>query len=181
MNWRTESESDNAYWLVMRRTTTESEKTVATIIGQRTKTSGTDYEWIDGDVTIDTTYYYRLADVAYDGHLSYHSEQTIRIDRPGEARLFGNFPNPFNPETTIRFSLPHDANVRLKIYNALGQLVRILDERSLKAGYQAITWNGRNDRDSPVASGVYLYRLVIRYSTDRVRPAVHTGKMTYLR
>lgn len=181
LNWRTESESDNAYWLVMRRTTTESEKTVATIIGQGTKARGTDYEWIDGDVTMDTTYYYRLADVSYDGHILYHSEQTIRIDRPSEARLFGNFPNPFNPETAIRFSLPYDANIKLKIYNALGQQVRTLEERSLTAGYHTIKWNGRNDRGSAVASGVYLYRLVIRYSTNRDRWTVRTGKMTYLR
>lgn len=79
--------------------------------------------------------------------------QTLRFD------LYGNYPNPFNPTTTIRFDLPVAAPVRLDIFNLRGQKVRSLVNSDLPAGTHSVVWNGRDDLDSPVSSGVYLYRL----------------------
>ena len=71
-----------------------------------------------------------------------------------------NTPNPFNPTTTIAFTLANDGVVSLRVYNALGQQVRTLVNRHTTAGHHTVTWNGRDDRGNAVASGVYLYRLV---------------------
>ncbi len=78
---------------------------------------------------------------------------------PTAIELAHNYPNPFNPSTTIRFSLPRSADVTLKIYNTLGQLVKTLVDGYVQAGYKEIVWNGRNDSGASIASGIYIYRM----------------------
>ena len=78
---------------------------------------------------------------------------------PSQFELAQNYPNPFNPGTTIRYALPYQAEVRLEIYNALGQLVKVLVNKSQTAGIKTVNWNGTNQFGEPVSSGVYLYRL----------------------
>jgi hypothetical protein len=73
--------------------------------------------------------------------------------------LYPNFPNPFNPETTISFSLAKDMPAKLRIYNLKGQLVRNLLSDTTPKGDHKIVWNGYDDKGLPVGSGVYLYRL----------------------
>ncbi len=79
---------------------------------------------------------------------------------PVTFALDQNYPNPFNPSTAIRFALPREAEVSLRVVNALGQTIRVLlaGERR-PAGYHEIIWNGRNDGGSRAASGVYFYTL----------------------
>jgi len=69
-----------------------------------------------------------------------------------------NYPNPFNPATTIRYQLPEAAAVQLVIYNVLGQQVRSLVSERREAGYHQIAWDGRNDAGAQVGSGIYIYR-----------------------
>ncbi len=78
---------------------------------------------------------------------------------PHVFALYPNYPNPFNPTTTIRFELPEAARVTLTIYNMLGQKVRTLVNGNLEAGFQKVVWNGTNVYNQPVASGLYLYSL----------------------
>ncbi len=73
--------------------------------------------------------------------------------------LHQNYPNPFNPATEIRFDLPYTAKVELKVFNVLGQEIATLLSRELPSGSHSVTWNGRDDYDQPVSSGVYFYRL----------------------
>ncbi len=80
---------------------------------------------------------------------------------PHTLTLAGNFPNPFNPETLIRFGLPASTSVQLVIFNTLGQKVRTLlsGTQALPAGWHQVRWDGRNDAGEPVSSGLYLYQL----------------------
>ena len=93
---------------------------------------------------------------------------------PQTFQLGQNFPNPFNPSTTIPLFVPASARVRLDIYSAGGQRVRMLLDQVLPPGSHELTWDARDDRGQPVSSGLYLYCLQI---DDQAR----TRKMTLLR
>ncbi|RME31464.1 MAG: T9SS C-terminal target domain-containing protein [Candidatus Zixiibacteriota bacterium] len=79
---------------------------------------------------------------------------------PVTFELYQNYPNPFNPSTTIEYSLPRRSRVVIEIFNVLGRNVRRLVDEQAEAGRHRVVWDGRNDAGRPVASGVYLYRLV---------------------
>jgi hypothetical protein len=68
-----------------------------------------------------------------------------------------NYPNPCNPETTISYSLPQAGNTSVSIYNIKGQLVRQLVNEKQTVGKHEVHWNGKDDQNQAVASGVYLY------------------------
>jgi hypothetical protein len=79
---------------------------------------------------------------------------------PTAYELSPNFPNPFNPATTIRYALPKAENVTLQVFNLLGEVVATLVNNELKeAGYHAAIWNGRNAAGNMVGSGVYFIRM----------------------
>ncbi len=78
---------------------------------------------------------------------------------PEDYALFQNYPNPFNPITTIRFSLPVNADVTLKIFDVTGREIQTIVSSTMTAGTHEVQWNGRNSAGLRVASGVYLYRL----------------------
>ncbi|MCL5019932.1 MAG: T9SS type A sorting domain-containing protein, partial [Patescibacteria group bacterium] len=68
-------------------------------------------------------------------------------------------PNPFNPITTIQYTLPQGTQVNLSIYNILGQEIKSLVRKYETAGVYKVEWNGTNSFGKPVSGGVYLYRL----------------------
>ncbi|MFC1483440.1 T9SS type A sorting domain-containing protein [Candidatus Neomarinimicrobiota bacterium] len=79
---------------------------------------------------------------------------------PTEYRLSQNFPNPFNPQTSIQFSCPNLGWVRMDVYNLLGQRVTTLVDGIYQGGTYNVNWEGVDDRGVPVASGVYIYSLM---------------------
>ncbi len=82
------------------------------------------------------------------------------LEPSNKAVLHANYPNPFNPETKISFSLPHNESVNLNIYNTKGQLVKtVIDNEYLETGNHSIIWKGINDQGKTVGSGVYFYKL----------------------
>jgi hypothetical protein len=78
---------------------------------------------------------------------------------PTEFSLLQNFPNPFNPETTIKYNLAEGADVNLRIYNIVGQVVRTMVADRQSAGRYQVQWNGTDDRGMPVSSGIYFYQI----------------------
>ncbi len=78
---------------------------------------------------------------------------------PHKTILFPNYPNPFNPVTTIRYALAEPGYVTLSIYNMLGQHIRALIAQQQQAGEFLVSWHGKDDRAKQVASGLYFYRL----------------------
>ncbi|MEA2096075.1 MAG: FlgD immunoglobulin-like domain containing protein [Candidatus Cloacimonadota bacterium] len=79
---------------------------------------------------------------------------------PAEISLHQNYPNPFNPATTISFDVTQTSSfVTLEIYNMKGQKVKQLVNEQLSAGQYSVTWNGNDDSDNPVSSGIYFYKL----------------------
>jgi hypothetical protein len=78
---------------------------------------------------------------------------------PEKFELGRNYPNPFNPSTTISFALPGEIAIELKIYNIRGQEVKTLISKVMPAGYHEVVWDGKNSGGEEVSSGVYFYRL----------------------
>jgi len=77
-----------------------------------------------------------------------------------KVKLLGNYPNPFNPQTIIEFQLSKKMPVEINIYNIKGQKIRTLMNEEKEAGAHSVVWNGNNDNNFPVSSGVYFYRMV---------------------
>jgi hypothetical protein len=78
---------------------------------------------------------------------------------PAEVKLYDNYPNPFNPMTTLSYDLPAASHVKLDIYNVLGQHISTLVDMTQEAGRHQVIWDGTDLNGNPVASGVYVYRL----------------------
>jgi hypothetical protein len=78
---------------------------------------------------------------------------------PGRFSLSQNHPNPFNPATTMEYSLPARSFVALEIYNLLGQKVVTLVNQEMEAGVHQVVWDGKDSQGNKVSSGVYFYRI----------------------
>lgn len=93
------------------------------------------------------------------------------LEIPGaESRLFGAYPNPFNPQTTLAFELSQQDVVKLRVFGLSGRLVRrLLDGENVSEGQNEIVWNGRDDTGRQVASGAYFYRLEARNFSETKR------------
>jgi len=93
---------------------------------------------------------------------------------PHAFNLYNNYPNPFNPVTTLRYDLPEDALVNITIYDIMGRIVRTLINSQQNAGFKSIQWNATNDAGSPLSAGLYLYKI----QADNL---VQTRKMVLLK
>lgn len=80
-------------------------------------------------------------------------------ESPSKTELFANYPNPFNPSTTIKYSTASAGRVQLQVFDAAGRRIRVLVDEEQAAGNHDVTFDGRDDAGSAVASGVYFYRL----------------------
>jgi hypothetical protein len=119
------------------------------------------YTFMDNNVKDSETYTYLLTTVNTNGD-EVEAGRLSNVTYSGKQFIFAlkmNYPNPFNPSTTIAFNVPATGKASLKIYNAAGQLVRSLIDGKVEAGYHTVVWNGRNDSNELTASGVYFYVL----------------------
>lgn len=87
------------------------------------------------------------------------------VNTVDDFELLGNYPNPFNPSTTIVFNLNANENVAIEIFNHLGEKVRELSNKEYFAGENKILWNGLNDENKNVSSGIYLYKISTAQNT----------------
>ncbi|MBN2104036.1 T9SS type A sorting domain-containing protein [bacterium] len=86
--------------------------------------------------------------------------ETKQENVPAEFRLERNYPNPFNPNTTIAFSISGPSLLRLEVYNVFGEKIRtLISDRQYEAGRWKAVWDGRNDKGAAVSSGIYFFRL----------------------
>ena len=130
--------------------------------GQDTVVDSVIIRWSSGAVD-------RLIDVAVNQILDITEGSTTgiasRVVMPETASLQGNYPNPFNPQTTIHFSLPGLERVTVKVLDILGRQVRTLIDNRLLSGQQQVRWDGCDQALCPVASGVYLCQLTVAGTT----------------
>lgn len=164
IEWTTASEWNSLGFHVYRSTDPNGpyEKlTVSVIPNQGNSSSGSEYLYIDSDARAGVSYWYRIEEVNADGENTFFGPIHIHdtFAQPHSFELAQNFPNPFNNSTMIRYQLPKEAFVNLAVYDILGQKVRTLVQEEQSINYYEISWNGRNDSDQILPSGIYFMRL----------------------
>jgi hypothetical protein len=97
---------------------------------------------------------------------------------PVRTELTGNFPNPFNPTTSIKYALQEDSRINLEIFNIKGQKVKTLADGNQSAGYHTIVWDGKDNNGRTSASGLYFYKMVSEGNSGRY---TSTKKMLLLK
>ena len=153
IEWQTATEINNAGFSIERSPDNQKFSEVAFIKGKGTSTEKSLYRYVDNSA-LSGKYYYRLKQVDFDGTYSYSKTIEADLGLPKNYALDQNYPNPFNPSTTIRFAIPTNAKVSIKLYNTLGQEVKNLFKSEVNAGVHETLFNAAN-----LSSGIYFYRI----------------------
>ncbi len=164
LKWITESEIENLGFNIYRSTSRDGEFVMLNaklIAGAGSSSESHAYSYIDRDVKSGLTYWYKLEDVDYNGKTEFHGPISAMLANttPTEFGLHKNYPNPFNPVTTISYDLAKDVYVELAVYNMLGGKVITLVNGNQPAGSYQLEWDGRDSRGLIVSSGLYLLRI----------------------
>jgi Secretion system C-terminal sorting domain/Kelch motif len=166
--WETASELNNSGFSVERKFANSEYIEVGFVPGFGTTTEAKSYSFSDQNLK-NGNYSYRLKQIDYDGTFAYSDEVEVEVNGPLTFDLAQNYPNPFNPSTSIKYSVPEAGNIRLSIYNTVGEEVAILVNGLSQAGSFEVTFDASN-----LSTGVYLYKL-------QSAKSVHTKKMILLK
>ncbi|KAA3606901.1 MAG: T9SS C-terminal target domain-containing protein [Calditrichaeota bacterium] len=175
LNWSTASETENEGFNVYRKIGNgnyfqiASFKSNSELVGALNSTTSNSYSFVDNsEFRNGETYTYYISDVETNGVETKHEEsaQSVKFILDGEVtqtkldyELAQNFPNPFNPSTTINFQIKKDQRVKLQVYNLNGQLVKELVNEKMNKGSHSVNWNGTDQNGNQVSSGTYFYKL----------------------
>ena len=165
LRWVTESEIENLGFNIYRSLHPNDQLTIINeqlIPGAGNSSSRHEYEYVDKGLTNGVKYWYKLEDVDYSGNTKLHgpvSAIPMKKVAPKEFRLYPNYPNPFNPVTTISYDLPEEGHVVLSVYNMRGEKVATLMNGFQEAGSYRMKWNGTNKNGELVSSGLYFLML----------------------
>lgn len=155
LSWKTATEQ-NSYMFEVERSDNGSEfEKVGEVNAHGNSNTENSYSFEDASLQAGS-YVYRLKMVDNDGTYEYSSELSVNISTPREFSLMQNFPNPFNPSTTIKFNLPVDSRVSLTIYDAVGREIAVLVNGDLSAGEHSYPIDARRMN---LSSGVYFFTL----------------------
>ena len=166
LEWVTESEIENLGFNIYRSTNSNVKFLIINdelIPGAGNSSQRHEYEYVDNGLTNGVKYWYKLEDVDYSGNTELHgpvSATPMKKAAPREFRLYPNYPNPFNPVTTISYDLPEEGYVELAVYNMRGEKVTTLMQGKQEAGSYNLNWDGTDRNGEMVASGIYLLRIV---------------------
>ncbi|HOX86452.1 MAG TPA: SdrD B-like domain-containing protein [bacterium] len=165
LRWATQSETENVGFHIYRSESAEGDFlriTESLIAGAGNSQSVHTYSFVDNqELAAGKTYFYKLADIAYNGEITFSQAISLQTSQPDNYLLEQNYPNPFNLETRIKFILKEAGFAELSIFNTNGQRVRSLIASNLEAGSHTIAWDGRDAEGNVVPTGTYLYSLRI--------------------
>lgn len=159
LKWTTATELNNRGFEIERSTETQDWSVIGFVPGNGTTTELHSYSFTDNEVANDI-YYYRLKQIDFSGQFEYSPEIEVVVDlTPQNFELNQNFPNPFNPTTSIQFQVPKQSDVSIIVYDLLGQQVKSLFAGQVQAGSYTVQWDGTNNAGSKMSSGTYIYRM----------------------
>jgi len=138
------------------------------IKGERT------YTFSDKTVEVGQTYFFKLEDVSLFGKTKRHPAISVTTPVPKKCELFPNYPNPFNVSTSFKYQITARTHVVIEIFNVLGRKIRVLVNEIKEPGFYSVGWDGHDNQDAAVVSGIYFYHM----STNSFRA---TRKMTVVR
>ena len=165
LEWSTESETNNFGFEIQRKGVVQNFKKVGFVPGYGTTTSLHHYNFTDVELPAGT-YYYRLKQMDHDGSFEISEAKSVVLSTPSDYKLEQNFPNPFNAETVLRYQINQNlgdaVDVKLLVYNSLGELVRTLVNERQSNGKYAVTWDGRDNNGISVSSGTYISRFITK-------------------
>ena len=156
LNWITASELNNSGFEVERKSENNQWNEIGFVKGSGTTTETKIYSFSDDLSGVNgNKLFYQLKQIDYDGSYKYSNEISVKINNTPEAfELFQNYPNPFNPTTTIKYKVPIDAYVTLKIYDVVGnEIATLINKRQIAGEYQVV-FDGKD-----FSSGIYYYKL----------------------
>jgi hypothetical protein len=153
LNWSTATETNNQGFDIERSEDNISFNKIGFVPGFGTTTEPKSYSYSDHPFN-SRTIYYRLRQVDYDGSYEYSNVVEVEINSPTEYMLAQNFPNPFNPTTTIDFGIKEKSNVKIIILNAIGEEVAVVLNEEREPGFHQVEFSAAN-----LPSGVYFYQL----------------------
>ncbi|MBN2000705.1 T9SS type A sorting domain-containing protein [candidate division KSB1 bacterium] len=158
LQWTTMTESNNLGFYIERKQPGGEFEEIGFVPGAGTSNSLLTYHFYD-DLQKDSCVFYRLRQVDFDGTLVYSDEVKLQLAQPGRFTLSPAWPNPFNGNTTVRFTVPQPDRVDILVFNIRGEQVRMLTRNLFPAGEYQVQWDGRDDKDRQVGSGVYFIRM----------------------
>jgi hypothetical protein len=154
LDWKTETEVNNYGFEILRQAQDDKQwNNIGFVNGNGNSNSPKSYSFEDKNVTTGK-YSYRLKQIDNDGQFEYSKIVEVNFGDPGKFELSQNYPNPFNPETIIKFSIAQAGNVKLTVYNILGEQISQLINEFREAGIHTINFDA-----SQFNSGLYLYKL----------------------
>jgi hypothetical protein len=157
LDWATASEINNLGFEIERSIDGNMFVTIGFIEGKGYSTVLNQYSFIDYPIDIiNSVIYYRLKQFDYDGQYEY--SYILEVEVLSSFSLDQNYPNPFNPATKISFSIPESGNIKLSVYNLIGEEVAILREGFTEAGRYDVNFNAQS-AEGVLPSGIYFYRL----------------------
>jgi hypothetical protein len=159
LRWSTASEKNNDYFRVERRTSGDWTTVSSRISGAGTSTVSHSYSYRDASVEAGRIYEYRLVSVDINGTAQVIATESIPVTQSdpatvNEYRLYANYPNPFNPSTTIAFDLVEAGHVDLRVYDIMGREVAVLVNGTLSSGRHREVFEAKD-----LPSGLYMYKL----------------------
>ncbi len=172
LEWKTETESDLSHFRIYRNITDNyiDATLLNTSIDALNGTSGNNYSFIDTEVYLGIDYYYWIEAVSISGGIDLYGPAYVKVgefdggDTPEVEVLVTSinsvFPNPFNPSTTIEYSLKNDTNIEISVFNMKGQKVVTLLDSHLPSGNYSIEWSGEDSKRTPCGSGIYFFKLI---------------------
>jgi len=171
--WSTASELNNEGFDVQVSTDNQTFEKIGFVPGFGTTTDTKNYSFSINDFAVNTQYF-RLKQIDYDGTFEYSNAIEVEGLAPVDFTLLQNYPNPFNPSTTIKFTLPVDSNVSLKLFNLLGEEVADIISTEMIAGLHQVELNA-----DELSSGTYFF--VMKATGDNGSVFTDSKKMILLR
>lgn len=154
LNWQTATEINNNKFEVERQINEGNWDVVGEVLGHGNSNTVIDYTYTDSKTSTKGKYNYRLKQIDNDGTFKYTQVVNVTVGNIDNYELAQNYPNPFNPSTNINFTMPKAGNVKIVLFNALGQEVATLFNGNKDAGFHTVQFNANG-----LPSGIYFYQM----------------------